>query len=323
MEIKYLIDPNLGKIPYFIGQNDATFWVSGSRMAELLGYKNPRATLSDHVSAENKKSFKDLSNIKSKEIRPNTLFINSKGINEIVGIKKLEYSDSITSDKDFEAFYAFFRSTKILPENKTTNHQDLGTIQANNITFDFQRTDEWKKDSFPTLASIPETYSKKLESKGFVYLASWNHQGKAYGKIGKTRELKKRNQTLSSEFKGLRIRWFCECLQMDILETQILEKLKLIGALIENEFSRELFDPSIISFEEVQTEIQRLKEVIDRDYQNSSDVERVELAKLALNIIEKVTNDQEKQYALEMVKLLQPLFQPIFTGLDQKDSTRY
>lgn len=47
------------------------------------------------------------------------------------------------------------------------------------------------------------------------------------------------------------------------MEQEILQKLEHLGALVKNSDSVEIFDPSIISFEDVRAEIERLANEIN------------------------------------------------------------
>jgi hypothetical protein len=63
--------------------------------------------------------------------------------------------------------------------------------------------------------------------------------------------------------KNSKIIWFCFCENIDLLEQEILQKLDHIGALVKNSNSNEIFDPNIISFDEIRQEISRLAEQIN------------------------------------------------------------
>jgi hypothetical protein len=95
----------------------------------------------------------------------------------------------------------------------------------------------------------------------YIYLLRWGN----LGKVGKTRSIPNRKQFLIQRFKEAEILWYCQCHQVDFVEREILQKLEQLGAVGKQEGSVEVFDPQVISFLEVQEEIQRLVEKIDRN----------------------------------------------------------
>lgn len=100
----------------------------------------------------------------------------------------------------------------------------------------------------------------------------WN----GFGKVGKTRSFRNRKQALQQKFKDAEVIWFCFCENIDILEQEILQKLQHMGALVKHPESNEIFDPNILSFEQVRNEIERLANEINSHWSSKNEKKMVQ-----------------------------------------------
>lgn len=232
INIKSILDPTVGKILYFLSENHETFWVSATKVTQLVGYKNPRATLADLVNPENKKQFRELSRFKSKEIRPNTLFLNANGIDQLLAMKNLQDSELIPSTKDFKTVYAYL-----------INHPNL------------------KRENISTPFSIQNTTQSESGSS--------------------------QKDDFNPESRDA-FSW-----EVDLnISPEWLESAAKMESGLEN-------SPALV------------------------EAKRLELAKQALQILEKIADQEDKENAVQILEILQPLFQPIFSSLPQKKSSPF
>lgn len=262
--------PNGFTIFYF--SINETLWFCGKDVAHFFGYKQTRNAISKFVSQENKKPLKELG-VSVPGFKSQTVFITMDGVYEFVKNKENQPLDTQWLD--------FFNSA---PDSNAPISQPL---------------------KFQELSQIPETLSVSMQAQGFVYLLRW----KNFGKVGKTRSMKNRKQSLLQKFKEGELIWFCFCQNIDLLEREILEKLGQLGALIKHPESVELFDPTIISFEEVQEEIDRLAKKINGQYSNDHDriVLKQEYTKAAQAVVD-LLKPLSKEYPKESIHLLEQVF---------------
>ncbi len=227
--IRFLTHSSGIKIPYFIEQEKV--WLAATEAAKLLNYAKPQGAIKRHVSSSNQKKFCEFNlGVRISGIQSNRIFINFEGLQQL-----LQQNRSHPLATDWSTQNSFLK--------EITDEKSNGTQQF----------------SFSTLEEIPETVVKPLSSNGYVYLLKWNQ----FGKVGKTRSLRNRKQTLQQKFKDAELFWFCFCENIDFLEREILEKLQHLGALVKTDESTEIFDPTIISFDAVRHEIQRLADEIN------------------------------------------------------------
>lgn len=236
-----------------------------------------------YVSAENVKALRDFG-CSVPGIKATKNFINFQGFQELLKNNLANpFSQQVKTEKDF--FTTF--------ENALTSKNVLAE------TLDSSANSEL---TFSTLSEIPETVVK---ANGYIYLLQWND----LGKVGKTRFLRKREKALQQKFKDGILIWFSFCENIDLLEREILQKLKHMGALVKNQGSREIFDPKIISFEQVQQEISRLAEQINSQSARKSEKTLVqkEYLEFATYIVEPILplgKEEPKAYIAFIEKIL-------------------
>lgn len=275
VSICYLNHSSGTKIPYFTENN--TIWLSAVDVARLLNYSKPQGAIKRHVSPWNQKKFSEFSfQIRVPGIQANRIFINFSGLQEL-----LKRHDSHPLALDWST-----------PKGILNNTDQTDTSQNVGLKFD-------------KLAEIPETFSTALPAQGFVYLLRWEN----LVKVGKTRSISTRKQGLQQRYKNSEMIWYCTCENIDLLEREILGKLEQMGALVKTEGSLELFDPTLISLDEVKDEIERLARKIDKQY--TQEHERIHLkqeyTKLASATLE-LTRELANEYPKESLELLELVF---------------
>jgi hypothetical protein len=256
LQIQFLTSITGEKISIVFCQQTNQIWISAKEIAMSLGYANTRSAIARYVSPLNKQPLTVLLAQTNTDIKippglqKNTIFINYQGFCEFTNSKPTH--PSIAS---WVNIFASAKSTekKELPYLDVSGERELDT--------------DSKKVAFKGLEEIPETVANWIPAHGYVYLLKWNQ----FGKVGKTRSLVVRKQSLQQQFKESEIVWFCFCQNIDVLEREILEKLRQLSALVKVDGSTEIFDPAIVSFDTIQKELKRLCIQINRQYNSESE----------------------------------------------------
>lgn len=284
-------------------------WVSGKEIANSLGYKNTRNAIATHVSPENRSHFGELIDRPVKGIPKQQLFLNIKGVEELLAKKKNHLAS--------QNWRNFFESSPFLLPSWSPGAEEITREQFPDAWTEAEG--EVKTTPFKSLAEIPETVSKPLAAHGYIYVLKLSTSDKTLGKVGKTRYLQTRKNAFQSQFKeNVELVWFCFSFNMDVVEREILYKLNHMNALVNYQSLTEVFDPKVISFDELFAEIQRLVEVTNTQWEASEKKYEVQLEylKFANRVVESTKqlaneNPEKFQSFVDMVDKMLTRFEKI------------
>ena len=294
---KYLVTDfvaNDQKITFLTHKTEKTLWISGNEICQFLGLRKGSGAIQRHVSPENQKKLEKLTVQSIPGLQKNRIFINFDGFRELLEKKnQVLLLEKLKRPEDLFLHFGFM-AQQPEPEQEPVKLPlpDPSSTEEEKTTSTFR---------FSSLDEIPEIHSSFLPSHGYVYLLRWQSPAdqKTYGKVGKTKMMTSRKQQLSKEFKSSEMVWFCECSNMDILEREILEKLSHLGSLTPHPDSQELFDPERTSFEEVQQELERLCQRINKYYEINLRHEYTQLGRATVNLLTQLT--EKKLLAAEHI----------------------
>ena len=77
---------------YFLNDSDGNIWFKASDIASILGYLHPKKAIRDIINKKEKKNFCELSQEKNTQIQKHTIFINKKGLRQLLIKSKLHKS---------------------------------------------------------------------------------------------------------------------------------------------------------------------------------------------------------------------------------------
>ena len=118
---------------YFLNDSDGNIWFKASDIASILGYKRPEAAIKELVNINQKKKFNELTLEKNSSIQKHTIFINKKGLRQLLIKSKLHKSIEFCKFMDIDVDFKYcFKETEIV--YYLTSYFDL-----RNIVYELQK----------------------------------------------------------------------------------------------------------------------------------------------------------------------------------------